>query len=97
MAEVNIQLHEALCEAAHNEMLLHFMRQIHDWVRRFGESDTTFSRPGRASEAIAEHDGVMDAIDLGDADRAGQLAREHMNRAREARIAMLRERAPEGS
>jgi DNA-binding GntR family transcriptional regulator len=39
----------------------------------------------------------MDAIDAGDADRAGQLAREHMNRAREARIAMLRERSVEGS
>jgi DNA-binding GntR family transcriptional regulator len=77
-------------------MLLHFMRQIHDWVRRFGESDTTFSRPGRAAEAIAEHDGMMDAIDARDVDRAGQLAREHMNRAREARIAMLRERSQDG-
>jgi DNA-binding GntR family transcriptional regulator len=92
MAELNIELHEALCEAAHNDMLLHFMRQIHDWVRRFGESDTTFSRPGRAPEAIAEHEGMIDAIEVGDAEGAGRLAREHMNRAREARIAMLRER-----
>jgi DNA-binding GntR family transcriptional regulator len=93
MAELNIELHEALCDAAHNGMLLLFMRQIHDWVRRFGEADTTFSRPGRAAEANAEHDDIIGAIEAGDADRAGRLAREHMNRAREARIAMLRERS----
>jgi len=97
MAELNIELHEALCDAAHNGMLLLFMRQIHDWVRRFGEADTTFSRPGRAAEAIAEHDEVISAIEAGHAELAGNLARQHMNRAREARIAMLRERAqPEG-
>jgi DNA-binding GntR family transcriptional regulator len=97
MAELNIELHEALCDAAHNGMLLHFMRQIHDWVRRFGESDTTFARPGRAAVATDEHDGIIEAIAAGDAERAGILARVHMNGAREARIAMLRERVqPEG-
>lgn len=93
MADLNIELHEAVCDAAHNGMLLHFMRQIHDWVRRFGSSDTTFSHPGRASDANAEHERVVDAIEAGDGALAGQLAREHMNRAREVRIAMLRERA----
>lgn len=97
MAELNIELHEALCDAAHNGMLLLFTRQIHDWVRRFGEADTTFSRPGRAAEAIAEHEEIISAIEAGDSERAGSLARSHMNRAREARIAMLRERSqPEG-
>jgi DNA-binding GntR family transcriptional regulator len=94
MANLNIQFHEAICAAAHNGMLMLFMQQIHDWVRRFGEADTTFSRPGRASEATAEHEELITAIETGDAARAGQLAREHMNRAREARIAMLRERSP---
>jgi DNA-binding GntR family transcriptional regulator len=93
IAELNIELHEALCDAGHNGMLLLFMRQIHDWVRRFGESDTTFSRPGRAAEAIVEHEEMIGAIGAGDRERAGVLAREHMNRAREARIAMLRERS----
>ena len=92
MAELNIELHEAICDAAHNGMLLHFMRQIHDWVRRFGSGDTTFSHPGRAVDATTEHERVLDAIEAGDGLLAGQLAREHMNRAREVRIAMLRER-----
>jgi DNA-binding GntR family transcriptional regulator len=95
MADLNIQLHEAICDAAHNGMLLIFMRQIHDWVRRFGEADTTFSRPGRALEAHAEHEAMIDAIEGGDAELAGRLAREHMNRARETRITMLRERTTE--
>jgi DNA-binding GntR family transcriptional regulator len=93
MAELNIELHEAVCDAAHNGMLLLFMRQIHDWVRRFGSADTTFSHPGRAGTANAEHESVIDAIEGRNPELAGQLAREHMNRAREVRIAMLRERS----
>jgi DNA-binding GntR family transcriptional regulator len=93
MAELNIQFHEALCEAAHNDMLLHFVREIHNWVRRFPE--TTFSWPGRASTALAEHRSIIEAIDRGDADAAGRLAARHMNRAREVRIAMIRDAAGE--
>jgi DNA-binding GntR family transcriptional regulator len=92
MATLNIELHEAICDVARNGMLLLFMRQIHDWVRRFGSADTTFTHPGRASTAVDEHERVIDAIEAGNGDLAGQLAREHMNRAREVRIAMLRER-----
>jgi DNA-binding GntR family transcriptional regulator len=91
MADLNIQFHEALGEAAHNGMLLHFVRQIHDWVRRFGE--TTFSWPGRADAAIAEHQAIIEAIDRGDAEAAGRLASEHMHHAREARLAMMRDAA----
>ena len=88
MAELNIQFHEALCEAAHNAMLLHFVREIHNWVRRFPE--TTFSWPGRATSALAEHRAIIDAVDRGDAEEAGRVAAEHMSRAREVRIAMIR-------
>ena len=90
MAELNIQFHEALCEAARNTTLLRFMRQIHDWVRRFGQ--TTFAVADRAGQAVAEHRAVLDAIERGDAALAERLAREHMNRAREVRLAMLRRR-----
>jgi DNA-binding GntR family transcriptional regulator len=95
MAELNIQFHEAICEAAHNGMLLRFMRQIHDWVHRFGE--TTFSFPGRAQTAVAEHERVLEAIEEGDAAAAEQLARDHMISAQQARIAMLRRDAREAS
>jgi len=90
MAALTIELHEALGDAAHNGMLLLFMRQVHDWVRRFVETDTTFSRPGRAADAMAEHDAIIAAVEDRNAELAGQLAREHMSRAREARVAMIR-------
>jgi DNA-binding GntR family transcriptional regulator len=88
VAELNIQVHEALCEAAHNDMLLHFTRQLHDRVRRFGP--TTFSVQGRAAEALAEHVALIEAIESGAPETAEQLAREHMQAAREVRLLLLR-------
>lgn len=88
MIELNIQFHEALSEAAHNSMLLHFVREIHNWVRRYEEA--TFSAPARPGVNVAEHRAIIEAIDRGDAESAGRLAAEHLNSAREARIAMLR-------
>ena len=89
--DLTMQFHEALCEAAHNSTLLQMVRQLHDSVRRFGE--TTFSLPARAGVAIAEHRAILEAIDRGDADAAGQLAAEHITHAREARIALMRHAA----
>lgn len=93
MIELNIQFHEALAEAAHNGMLLHFVREIHHWVRRYEEA--TFSVPARAVVNIAEHRAMIEAIDRGDSDAAGRLAAEHMSSARQARIAMLHASADE--
>jgi DNA-binding GntR family transcriptional regulator len=86
--ELTMQFHEALSECAHNTVLLQMVRQLHDSARRFGE--TTFSLPGRPGVAIAEHRAMLEAIDRGDAELAGQLAAEHITNAREARIALMR-------
>jgi DNA-binding GntR family transcriptional regulator len=88
-AELNMQFHEGLSEAAHNTMLLHVTRQVHDWVRLFGA--TTLGAPGRAAAALAEHVAILDAIEAAQADLAEQRARQHMLRAHEVRQAMLRE------
>jgi DNA-binding GntR family transcriptional regulator len=88
IVELTMQFHDALAECAHNSVLLQMTRQLHDSVRRFGE--TTFSLPGRPETAIAEHRAIIDAIDTGDADLAGRLAAEHICRSREARIALMR-------
>lgn len=47
---------------------------------------TTLSYPGRAREALEEHRALLDAIKRGDADRAEQLARQHMARAQMIRM-----------
>ena len=93
VAELHIQFHEALCEAAHNGMLLQFTRQLHDWVRRFGT--TTFSVPGRAAAALAEHVALVEAIEAGTPDVADRRGRDHMIGAREVRLAMLRGSVPQ--
>jgi DNA-binding GntR family transcriptional regulator len=86
--ELTMQFHEALAECAHNTVLLQMVGQLLDSTRRFGP--TTFSLPGRASVAIAEHRALLEAIDNGNADLAGRLAAEHITNAREARIALMR-------
>jgi DNA-binding GntR family transcriptional regulator len=86
MVELNIEFHEAVARASRNALLLQFMRTIHDWVRRF--SDTTFSYRGRATEALKEHEALLDALKQRDSDAAERIARAHMARATEVRITM---------
>jgi DNA-binding GntR family transcriptional regulator len=93
--ELTMQFHDALSECAHNTVLLEIVRQLHDSARRFGE--TTFSLPGRASVAIAEHRAILAAIDTGEADLAGRLAAEHISNARQARIALMRRTVDEST
>lgn len=87
MLELNIEFHESIARASRNGLLLQFMRQIHDWVRRF--SDTTFSYRGRGAEAAKEHEALLEALARRDPDTAERIAREHMARARQVRIAMI--------
>lgn len=87
MLEINIEFHEAVCQASRNSLLLQMTRQIHDWVRRF--PDTTFSYAGRALEAVEEHEAVLDAIARRDSETAERMAREQVVRAKQVRVAML--------
>src|SRR5437867_6704541 len=83
MVELNIEFHEAVARASRNALLLQFMRQIHDWVRRF--SETTFAYRGRATEAVKEHEALLDALKRHDSDAAERIARAHMARPTQVR------------
>lgn len=87
MINLNIDFHEAICRASRNSLLLQFVRQIHDWVRRF--SETTFSYAGRASSSLDEHDALLEALERRDPEAAERIARTHMERAMQVRVAML--------
>ncbi len=87
MADLNFEFHEGLCRAGRSPLLLYFMRQVHDRVRRF--PGTTFSHGERALASVREHDAILDAVEARDAELAGRLALEHMTRALEVRIEML--------
>ena len=50
---------------------------------------STLAAPGRAAEAIAEHDAIVRAIEARDPDRAERAATEHMRKAREIRLSVL--------
>jgi DNA-binding GntR family transcriptional regulator len=68
-------------------MLLRFMRDVHDRVWRFPAS--TFAYPGRAEQAIREHEEIIEAIEAHDPKSAHNLAHDHMGRALEIRIRMF--------
>jgi DNA-binding GntR family transcriptional regulator len=87
MTHLNIEFHEAICQASRNTLLQEFMRRIHEWVRRF--EDTTMSVPGRGLEAVGEHEKLIDAIRARDPEAAERIARAHMDRARQIRINMI--------
>lgn len=89
MLDVHIQFHEDVARASGNGMLLQMMQQIHDRVRRF--PTTTFSHPGRANEAIEEHEALLSALERRDPDEAERLARVHMSRAMQARVSMIQQ------
>jgi DNA-binding GntR family transcriptional regulator len=94
MIEVNIEFHELVCQASRNSLLLEFVKQIHEWVRRF--PDTTMSEPGRGLEAVAEHEALLKALGERDPDTAERIARDHMGRARQLRVHMLQTAAMGG-
>jgi DNA-binding GntR family transcriptional regulator len=91
MIRLNIEFHEAICQASRNSLLQEFMRRIHEWVHRF--ADTTMSFPGRGLEAVAEHKALIDAIRARDPEAAERIARAHMSRARQIRIHMIQSAA----
>lgn len=87
MASDNLRFHAAMATASGNRLLGRFVEEIHNWLNRI--PSTTLSFPGRASEAVAQHAAILDAIEERDSERAERLAREHMRRAERIRMAML--------
>jgi DNA-binding GntR family transcriptional regulator len=90
MLNLNLQFHEAICRASRNSVVVQFMGQIHDWVRRFPE--TTLSYPARALEAMDEHDQLVDALSRHAPEDAERIALAHMQKALHVRVAMLQVR-----
>lgn len=87
MAELNLEFHSELAGSSGNSFLLQTLRSVHDRVRRF--PGTTFSHGTRWLAAVEEHEAILEALRAGDPQASHELARQHMTRAREIRIAML--------
>lgn len=93
--DTNVEFHEAIAAATHNELLVHFITRVHNWVRRFPTSTLTY--PGRSQGALDEHDAIVTAIAEHRADDAARLAREHIRTAEKLRIEMLDTTSPNGT
>jgi len=84
LVAVNLEFHRELREGSGNLYVERFLSHIEASVRRFGRS--TYETPGRAEEALREHQSIIDAIARGDADLAAALAFRHMERTQEVSL-----------
>ncbi len=86
-ARLNIVFHQNIYHAAHNRFLLQNLQSLHDSVALLGR--TTFASPGRIAEALAEHAAIVAAIAARDETSAEALARSHVRRGYELRLASI--------
>ena len=87
LAQINRELHGAIYEAAHNRYLTRTLNELHDALALL--PSTTFTVPGRPESAVDEHARIIDAIEQRNADAAESVARHHIRRAQDARLAMM--------
>jgi DNA-binding GntR family transcriptional regulator len=76
MARHNIEFHSAIVRSTRNELLVQYVDNIHNWIRRIPSTVTEYK--GRAEQTIIEHQGIVDAIAGRQPELAERLAREHM-------------------
>lgn len=84
LARLNAGFHAVIWRAARNRYLARELQRI--WLLITRQPLTTLSYPGRAREAVEEHRALLEALKQADADRAEQLARQHMARAQMIRV-----------
>lgn len=82
------EFHELLLEISRNATLKNLLSQVRDSVLRYRYA--TIPLEGRASELLREHRMIADAILAHDAERAEQLARQHILAAGRRLVASLR-------
>jgi DNA-binding GntR family transcriptional regulator len=84
-AALNRRFHSTIHDATNNPYLQRFLTLAEHTIRRFGQS--TLDIPERMTGSIAEHRAILDAIMMEDEEKAEELAKAHIRRARETRIA----------
>lgn len=89
MARTNQVFHVSVWRASHNATLSELLERLSLHTRRYPEP--TISQPGRWQEAVEEHSELLKAIQMQDSERAAKLASEHMQAARDLRMAMIME------
>jgi DNA-binding GntR family transcriptional regulator len=85
--------YQVLLRGAHSETTASLLRQLH--VRVTLLRATTLSQPGRIQASLREIEAIVMAIESGDGDEAWKKTLYHVDKAREAALELLRNKALE--
>lgn len=81
LAELDNRFHDILYEACNSKMLEHTLKDFHEYVLRVRKK--TLANVNRGQKSNEEHEQIMNAIKMGNADLAEALANKHMINAYE--------------
>ncbi|MBR6382090.1 MAG: GntR family transcriptional regulator [Lachnospiraceae bacterium] len=76
MFDLDNRFHEIIYEACNSKMLEHQLKDYHQYVLRIRKR--TLSSAARGPKSNLEHEAILEAIKAGDADRAEELAHQHL-------------------
>ena len=76
LIELDNRFHMNLYEACESKMLIHLLKDFHQYVQK--QRQQTLSDHERSAAAVAEHKSIMEAIRDGNAQLAEKLADEHI-------------------
>jgi DNA-binding GntR family transcriptional regulator len=82
----NREFHSALATAAHNDALSDLQARLTLQVAQLPA--TTLSAPGRWKQAHDQHKLIIEFVEQGDGDAAGELAELHIAQARDIRLSL---------
>lgn len=90
-ATANVRFHEAMWQATHNPVLVDLLHRLP--IHLVNTKQSTLSSPGRWEEALREHAELLTAIRDREEKTARDIAAQHLRKARDIRLTMLREAA----
>lgn len=88
-AAANVHFHRQLAAVSGNRYLIRLLVPVEIALRRFGSRSLTSVR---MSEILSEHDAILEAFRLRDADAAGAAAETHAEQARTSTLARMIDR-----
>ncbi len=86
--EYDGHFHDAIFKASKSGPLNQILKQLHEYIQRARRA--SLSSPGRAEAAFAEHKSIYQAIASGNEELAESLTREHILRAKESLLKILK-------
>lgn len=91
VVEVNKRFHSALAEASYNKTLIELQGRLTAQIATL--PSTTLQAPGRWAIAHQQHSQIVEAVIAQDAKTASEVARQHMEEAKNLRIEYVTQQA----